>query len=312
MADELKSHSPSPWEELVSENMLGRIKTSALYNVFRRPLYSSEPDEYSKSLAHRLQPIDDPILRIASGKSTAEQEYREPSALQTWMKKSDANQSLVEKLGFIANFISPGVPRFPTPLPMDFASRMARAESMGFRMQPVYHGTATQGGVPFKAFDPASVGGRTSGAAAGRVGVSVSPNPDVANEFALLAAARNGGDPAVMPLLHRTERPSVLHLTGNEKNLEVASTLSQAFHEGGRDLVAMKNYTTPSGRTGETAVVVSNPNQLRSVNAAFDPAKRNSSDLMASYLFPPVATAGGLAALGRAIEQERAPRTIWD
>lgn len=179
-------------------------------------------------------------------------------------------------------------------LPMDFASRMARAEAMGFRLNPVYHGTATgPDGKIFSEFDPARVGGRTSGSQAGQEGVSVALNPEVANEFAMLAAQKSGGNPAVMPLLHRTERPAAMNLDGTEKNLEVAATLSEAFNEGGRDAVALKNYTTPGGKTGEIAVVLKNPNQLRSVNAEFDPARAHEADLMASRLLP-FAVGGGL------------------
>jgi len=181
---------------------------------------------------------------------------------------------------------------------MDYASRMARAEAMGFRLNPVYHGTATgPDGHIFSAFDPARVGGRTSGSQAGQEGVSVALNPEVANEFALLSARKSGGNPAVMPLLHRTERPAAMNLDGTEKNLEVAATLSEAFNEGGRDAVALKNYTTPGGKTGEIVVVLKDPSQLRSVNAAFDPEKRGSSDLMASRVEPALAVGGAAAAL---------------
>ena len=180
-------------------------------------------------------------------------------------------------------------------LPMDFASRMARAKANGFRMTPVYNGTATTDGQIFSAFDPLKAGGRTSGSRVGEVGVSVTPNPDVANEFAFLAAQKSGGNPAVMPLLHRTERPVSLNLDGTEKNLEVAATLKEAFDGMGNDAVVLRNYTTPSGKTGETAVVLRNPNQLRSINAAFDPARINDADLMASRLSPFI-LGGGLAA----------------
>jgi hypothetical protein len=184
-------------------------------------------------------------------------------------------------------------------LPMDFASRMARAEAMGFRLNPVYHGTATGAdGKIFSAFDPARVGGRTTGSRAGQEGISVALNPEVANEFAMLAAQKSGGNPAVMPLLHRTEHPAALHLDGTEKNLEVAATLNSAFGEGGRDAVALKNYTTPGGKSGEVAVVLKNPNQLRSINAAFDPARMHEADLMASRLLPIGAGGLGLWAYG--------------
>lgn len=131
-----------------------------------------------------------------------------------------------------------------------------------------------------------------SGSPSAREGVSVAFSPETASEFALLAAQRSGGDPAVLPLMYRSERPAATRLSGAEKNLEVAATLNSAFREGGYDSVMMRNYTTPGGRTGENIAVVRDPNQLRSVTAAFDPAKKNSSDLMASRLAPLLVGAG--------------------
>lgn len=180
------------------------------------------------------------------------------------------------ELGSSGGKVTPG-------LPMDFDSRMARAREMGFRMNPVYHGTATgPDGTIFSSFDPARTGGRTSGSRAGQEGVSVALNPEVANEYAMLAAQKSGGNPAVMPMLHRTESPAALRLDGTEKNLEVAATLNSAFQDGGRDAVALKNYTTPSGKSGETVVILREPSQLRSINAAFDPARRHEADLLAA------------------------------
>lgn len=188
----------------------------------------------------------------------------------------------------LSNFAGPAAGRLPA-LPM---TKMAMARDMGFRPNVVHHGTATKNGELFSAFDPARTGGRTSGSQAGSQGVSVALSPEVANEFAFLAAQQSGGDPVVLPLMHRTERPGVLTLDGSAKNLEVAATLSDAFSAGGRDAVVLRNYTTPGGRTGETVVVLKEPNQLRSPTAAFDPAKRDSSDLLASL--------GGLGVAGGA------------
>lgn len=212
----------------------------------------------------------------------------------SWFDDRPIAADAIDKVGLLANFAGPGA---RPPLPMDFASRMARAEAMGYRLKPVYHGTALKDGQPFNAFDPASTGGRTSGSLAGREGVSVTPSPELASEFAQLAAQRTGGDPAVMALLHRTERPAVLTLDGTERNLEVAATLSDAFR-GKHDAVVMRNYTSPGGMPGQTAVVLKEPNQLRSINAAFDPDKANSSDLMASRLLPFLLGLGAYKAAG--------------
>ncbi len=160
-------------------------------------------------------------------------------------------------------------------LPMDEASRMARAKDMGFRTgMPLYHGTNAD----IKAFDP-SQAARTSGSSPAGHGVFAALDPQTAAEFADLAAGRGSGQ-NILKILHRADRPAVIHLTGDEKNLEISGTLKDAWADG-YDAVMLKNYQTPGGGTGRTILVVKDPSQLRSPNAKFDPGKRDSSDLLA-------------------------------
>jgi hypothetical protein len=189
----------------------------------------------------------------------------------------------------------------PPSLPMDEASRMARAREMGFHPRPHYHGTAAT----FDQFD-LTRGGQTSGARAGGLGVSVSPSADVANEFATLAANKSGGDPSVMPLMIRPGKPAAIQLTGAEKNLEVAATLDDAFKQG-YDSVVLKNYTTPGGGQGNVVVVVRDPSQLRSTSAAFDPAQAHSPNLLAANGGRPGALAGASI---NALADNQAPSTV--
>jgi hypothetical protein len=79
-----------------------------------------------------------------------------------------------------------------------------------------------------------------------------------------------------------------LELTGDEKNHEIAATLSKAWDDGFTS-VLMRNYTTPGGKTPRDILIVRDPAQLRSPFAQFDPAKRNSRDLLASIAGLPVA-----------------------
>jgi hypothetical protein len=156
-------------------------------------------------------------------------------------------------------------------LPMDEASRLARAKEMGFRTgMPLYHGTGSE----FSSFRtvPTTAGGMQT------PGVSAALDPAVANEFALGSEQTN---PQVYKLWHRAERPAVLDLTGNESHGEVVGTLRDAF-EAGHDAVMMRNYTSPEGLGQQNVVIVKNANQLRSPNAAFDPSKRDSGFLLAS------------------------------
>jgi hypothetical protein len=172
------------------------------------------------------------------------------------------------------------VTRGAETLPMDQASRMARAKQMGFHTEmPLYHGTAPT--KEFNSFDRARSGDTTSAAPA-RLGVFASLQPDVAEDFAHLAASKEGaGYPVLYPLLHRSDRPAALTLSGNETNHEVAATLAQAWDDGYTS-VLFRNYTSPGGKTPRDIVVVKDPNQLRSPFAKFDPAKRDSSFLLGS------------------------------
>jgi hypothetical protein len=159
-------------------------------------------------------------------------------------------------------------------LPMDEASRLSRAKDMGFYTEmPLYHGT----GETFDQFRavPTSADGWVT------PGVSTARNPEIANEFAARSIAGNEqASPQVHKLFHRAESPAVLTLTGKEAHHEVVGALREAF-EGGHDAVMLRNYTSPDGKSGDI-VIVRDANQLRSPAAKFDPAKKSSSDLLAS------------------------------
>jgi hypothetical protein len=179
-------------------------------------------------------------------------------------------------------------------LPMDQASRMARAREMGFiTHMPVYHGRTDS----FIAFAPSQAGRMTGAAPAREAAAWVSPDPEIANDFAHLAG-RGRQDPSsqVYPLLHRAERPVTVELDGDKTNLEVAGTLRDLF-EAGHNSVMLKNYTTPSGEKAKKIIAVRDPEQLRSVFAKFDPANINSRDLLAGL--------AGLGILLNQIEREK-------
>jgi hypothetical protein len=155
---------------------------------------------------------------------------------------------------------------------------MRRAREMGFHTQtPVYHGTS---GKDFRGFHPSKCGSMTRAPQA-REGVWSALNPEVAAEFAEMAARKNPHGQRILPLLHRAENPARRRLKGTETHRQIAATLSVVF-ERGFDAVLVKNDTSPGGRTKQGILVVKNENQLRSRFAKFDTAKRNSRDLSAS------------------------------
>jgi hypothetical protein len=156
---------------------------------------------------------------------------------------------------------------------MDTASRMARAKEMGFRTDmPLYHGSGAQ-------FSSARAV-PTNSAGMESPGVSLALDPEVANEF---AAARGSEktNPQVYKLLHRAERPASLTLDGSETHGQVVDALRSAF-EAGHDAVMIKNYTSPGGISEQRIIIVRDENQLRSPNAAFDPARKFDPYLLAS------------------------------
>ena len=88
--------------------------------------------------------------------------------------------------------------------------------------------------------------------------------------------------PGETVLWHRAQRPGKLDAR-NLQDYEIQSSLQNAWEQG-HDAVTITNYTRPHGTKPETILVVRDPNQLRSPAAAFNPAKRNSANLLASLL----------------------------
>lgn len=185
----------------------------------------------------------------------------------------------------IAGAMMPGI---KGKLDLSPAARRLRADQT-MRPETVYHGTSAPEN--FRAFD-LSKGGQSSGSRAAAEGVSVSPSPAVSDEFALGGHGTPSEHSRVLPLRYRSDKQAQLQLDGTERNNEVAATLAHAWDQG-FDSVRLLNYTSPKGLKGQEVIVIQNPNQLRSVNAAFDPAKRESSDLSASLA--PFLAAGGVA-----------------
>lgn len=155
-------------------------------------------------------------------------------------------------------------------LPMDEASRMHRAQDLGYRTgMPLYHGTATD----FPSFDMSHAGDVTRNQAA-KQAVWLADDPAVANEFAQLAGnARKYADnssPQVLPVFHKADRPASGRLPMGATNDSVAITIDDAF-SGGMDAVRLQDYTTPSGEVGKNIFAIKSPDQIRSRFARFDP-----------------------------------------
>jgi hypothetical protein len=163
-------------------------------------------------------------------------------------------------------------------LPMDETSRTARAKEMGFGPGNWYHGTNKD----VAAFDPGAMGSATGSPVRG---FSFTRSPDLASDFAKLAAVRQrGGSPNVIPARLRWDNPAEANLKGAAIGRhEIAAKLAEAV-ERGHDALILRNVKMKVGRNparvSDIAIVL-RPEQIRSVLAKFDPKHVSSGDLLA-------------------------------
>jgi len=171
--------------------------------------------------------------------------------------------------------------RLPTAsLPMDEASRMARAKEMGFDLNnPLFRGTITRG----EKRAPVSF-------EAGQ-GVFTSTNPDVAElfryprEWGEIQFDAKPGD--LQKLYTNIKNPLTLGPKDAEKfSLDTIYQVQVLRHAkaNGYDAVIAPNVMEGAGDTVErgTTYAILDPKNLRKTDAAFDPAKRDSADLLAA------------------------------
>jgi hypothetical protein len=167
--------------------------------------------------------------------------------------------------------VGSGAIRRPSSLPMDEASRMARAKELGYEpARPLYHGTKGD----FDQFDLGRAGQSDHGAS-GR-GVYMTEDPGTANLYAQLTPGEGG--PNIMPLLARTKNP--YNATGDAilpRSAEESAAFTQMVKDRGHDSIAVH------GKDGTlNELVVLDPANIRSKFAAFDPANEGKSMLLGS------------------------------
>jgi hypothetical protein len=105
--------------------------------------------------------------------------------------------------------------------------------------------------------------------------------------------------PGTIEVMHRANRPASVDVTGSQE-YEILATLRHSWEQG-HDAVVLKNYTMPDGKVRDI-LVVKDPAQLRDSKAKFDPKKRDSANLKASF------GGAGLIGLGAGANQD-APRS---
>jgi len=193
-------------------------------------------------------------------------------------------------------------------LPMDRASIDARSKAGGFLTKKgsgdfltVYHGTNREISPGFLRNPP----DRATNAPTAEVATWTTEGPSVAQVYAEHAAL-SGGAPSILPLRVRADKVGTIDLARTGSNLtekEVASSLLHAW-DNGYDAVRIINFTGPDGKISPYVNwAIKDPAQLRSPHAAFDPAKRDSNDLLAGLaaplpLGPPIGLRGPTAVPG--------------
>jgi GNAT superfamily N-acetyltransferase len=208
-------------------------------------------------------------------------------------------------------------------LDMSQAARMQKADEMGLDPSfTLYHGT----GDDIQEFDlniAKDMEGRKRGLGLGSGKIYLHGGPQSASAFAMNAPKRGlGQNPNVMQLISTgnyidendykqmfMENSGGVEITSGNLNMRERDALikktDKQVMEKGFDGIAEK-YKDSSGKVvGYGQVAIFDPANIRSVNAAFDPAKRDSANLMAGV--------GGVLAGGSALrallpqEQERQP-----
>lgn len=131
----------------------------------------------------------------------------------------------------------------------------------------------------FKLWEGEDLTRSTARSPVSKLGVSLAEQPAVAEDFANLASQNASEGSALLPLRFRADKVGSIDLQGDELNSDIYGAVVDSWKEG-FDAIHFKNYTTPQGKKG-SFVLVKDPSQVRSVNAAFDPAKKDSANLLA-------------------------------
>jgi hypothetical protein len=172
-------------------------------------------------------------------------------------------------------------------LPMDEASRYSRAREQGWRPEvPLYHATAGDDFSTFALPPPTTTLGIPP------VGVWTTANPDFAGRFPVRVNARTGElvhgsqmpGHRILPLVARWNRLVEVPIAGNEGPFGLHGAVLDAWDKG---YDAVRFVNAPGATTGlHDTYVFRQPNQLRSRFAKFDPANRDSDDLLATRALP--------------------------
>lgn len=95
------------WTDVLPQSWQSAINTNPVVNALARYMQPRQSfDQYAREWQDNI-PGNSPIDRIAEGRSTIAKEYPSPM--------NPLAADILEKGGFLANFLSPGAPKLPTP-----------------------------------------------------------------------------------------------------------------------------------------------------------------------------------------------------
>jgi len=208
-----------------------------------------------------------------------------------------AGIGFVPGVGDVAKGAGKAIRRAVSDLPMDEASRLARAREMGFDVDNrLYHGTSRD----IESFRPGSMGDIGPG-------IYLTNSPDVAKFFAGDIDdpwyIRGGSGPNVMPLLTRLEKTYELQDRYGIRDLfpspYTKDKVIEELMDSGYDSIRLRN----AGLRGEDYINVLDPSKIRSTSAVFDPTQRESANLLAG-----LAGLFGAGTAARMMDQNREER----
>lgn len=164
---------------------------------------------------------------------------------------------------------------FDKGLPMDQASRMARAKEQGFNVdERLFHGTSED----FAAFDPAKAGDVMG--YEGLPATFTTPDPKLAAAYAEMGSGH--GD-QIMPVFVRGDYP--VRDLGGKPNLKLERDLLDARDLGTEGFRMQNTFDHPWGSKHDiggtdTVMATFDPANIRSTSAAFDPANAGKPTLL--------------------------------
>ena len=175
------------------------------------------------------------------------------------------------------------LPAIASALDMSPEARLARAREMGFdTSRTLYHGTDRD----FESFNPSQSG-------AYGPGVYVTPDADYANRYAI---GRSGceQETLIMPLHVRGDMADGMLYESLKREARASGVPDDQIAMAVQQQLQDMGYAGVEGRANQ-AVTVFDPSNIRSVNAAFDPAKSDSANLLAANADSKPALLAGMA-----------------